>query len=164
MGQAFLPARDGARLSIKRRKLPHWRVPGSIYLVTFRLKTGHLNMPERLLVLDQIRAGHGTFYVLVAGVVMPDHIHIILRPRKGTTLQRIMKGIKGVSARRINQRRNRRGALWLDESWDRIIRDHQELVEKINYVLNNPVKAGLVADRREYPASYWSGRTTVEEE
>ncbi len=164
VGQAFLPAKHGARLSITRRKLPHWRVPGSIYFVTFRLKTGRLTMPERLLVLDHVRSGHGAFYSLVAGVVMPSHAHIILRPHKGMTLQRILKGIKGVSARRINRRRNRRGALWLDESWDRIVRNHDELLEKINYVLDNPVKASLVNDRREYPASWWSGCTTVEDE
>jgi hypothetical protein len=40
--------------------------------------------------------------------------------------------------------------VWQDESYDRIIRDDQELEEKLLYMYNNPVKAGLVADPADY--------------
>jgi REP element-mobilizing transposase RayT len=40
--------------------------------------------------------------------------------------------------------------IWLGESFDRIIRDENELLEKINYIINNPVKKGLVEKPEDY--------------
>jgi hypothetical protein len=61
-----------------------------------------------------------------------------------------MKGIKGVSARRINQRLGRKGSLWQDESFDRIMRAG-EFEFKKNYIMANPVDAGLCKKPEEYP-------------
>ena len=41
---------------------------------------------------------------------------------------------------------HRSGVFWQDESYDHIVRDQAELERTIKYVLNNPVKAGLVDD------------------
>jgi hypothetical protein len=65
-----------------------------------------------------------------------------------------MKGIKGVAARLINQSRNSTGTVWQDESWDRIIRDEREFETKLQYMADNPVKAGLVRQIEEYPFFY----------
>jgi putative transposase len=67
-----------------------------------------------------------------------------------------MKGIKGVSGRLINQRRGGQGQVWQDESYDRIVRDWKEFQEKLVYILENPVRAGLARAPEEYPASYRS--------
>ncbi len=42
----------------------------------------------------------------------------------------------------------------MDESYDHVIRTADELERTIQYVLNNPVKAGLVASWEEWPWSY----------
>ncbi len=76
---------------------------------------------------------------------MPNHVHIILSPCKGYTLSRITHGIKGASAR-FNLRRGSQGRLWQVESWDRILRDDDELNEKLEYMLQNPVEEGLTED------------------
>src|SRR5216683_1208881 len=94
---------------IRRRNLPHWTLDGSTYFVTFRLKIGTLSLEERQLVIAHLLSGHEKFYQLAAAVVMPDHVHLLLCPLPGFTLSRIMKGIKGVSARKINQRRKSTG-------------------------------------------------------
>ena len=65
-------------------------------------------------------------------------------------MSRVMRGIKGVSANLLNRTRGSSGALWQDESYDRIIRDADELDEKLNYMLNNPVEAGLCTAGEEY--------------
>ena len=44
---------------------------------------------------------------------------------------------------------------WNDESFDRLIRNQEELVWTINYVLMNPVSAGLVEDWKEWQYTYW---------
>lgn len=64
-----------------------------------------------------------------------------------------MKGIKGVSARKINLSRQSTGQLWQEESWDRLVRDAAEFQEKLQYMAGNPVKAGLVKCVEDYP--YW---------
>ncbi len=138
-------------LKITHRLLPHWKRAGSCYFITFRVASGELTADERSIVLMQTRSGHDRFYTLVALVVMPDHIHVLLHALDGFDLSRILKGIKGVSARLINQNRGTSGQLWQEESFDRIIRDSMELDEKLNYIINNPVKAGLAADGWEYP-------------
>jgi REP element-mobilizing transposase RayT len=61
-----------------------------------------------------------------------------------------MKGIKGVSSRRINQLLGTTGKVWQQESYDHIIRSDQELEEKIQYVWENPVKAGLTQTPETY--------------
>ncbi|MEZ6126994.1 MAG: transposase [Planctomycetaceae bacterium] len=141
-------------LERRRRNLPHWTMEGSCYFVTFRLATGTLTEQERMIVLDHIKAGDKQFYLLAAAVIMPDHVHLLLRPQTGYSLSRVMKGIKGVSARLINQHRNRTGTIWQDESWDRIVRDQAEFEEKLNYMADNPVKAELVKHIDHYPAFY----------
>lgn len=89
-------------------------------------------------------------------MVMPDHTHLILKPRGDMSLSRIMKGIKGVSARRVNALRHTSGSLWQDESWDRILRDAAEFDEKLQYMIYNPVKAGLVVNGELYDGWYFN--------
>lgn len=142
-------------LRITRRHLPHWTVEGGIYFVTFRLKFGLLSQEERRIVFNHIKRGNQEFYHLISLVVMPDHVHLIFRPLEEYSLNRVMKGIKGVSARLVNKSRNLRGSLWQDESYDRIRRNVDELHQKISYMYYNPVRAGLVEDPDEYPFWYF---------
>jgi putative transposase len=142
-------------LVIRRRHLPHWQLGGSVYFVTFRSRRGSLPDEALRLVVDHLLYDHGKRYDLVFGVVMPDHVHVIFQPREsqpGTwyDLTAIMKGLKGASARRINQLLGTKGPVWQDEWYDRIIRDEQELEEKLLYLYHNPVKAGLVTDPEQY--------------
>ena len=44
--------------------------------------------------------------------------------------------------------------VWLDENYDRIIRDNKEFQEKMNYIINNPVKATLVETAKDYKWLY----------
>jgi putative transposase len=147
--------KDNSALKIRRRNLPHWEFAGSTYFVTFQLKEGRLSAEEIVSVLEHIKRGDPGYYTLFAGTVMPDHVHVVFCPNEGVSLSRITKGIKGVSARFVNERRMRRGALWRDESRDRIIRDEREMGETLEYIFNNAPKRGLCVDGWEYPGFYF---------
>jgi hypothetical protein len=67
-----------------------------------------------------------------------------------------MKGIKGVTARKINELHGSTGTVWQDETFDRIMRNQDELDEKLYYMLHNPVKRELVKDPWEYPWWYFN--------
>jgi hypothetical protein len=60
-----------------------------------------------------------------------------------------MKGIKGSSARNINKRLGRRGQLWQDESFDRIMRAG-EFQNKLEYIITNPISAGIKKSPGQY--------------
>src|SRR5690348_6490922 len=82
---------------------------------------------------------------------MPNHLHVVLKPRK---LSVILRWLKGRTARTANRLLGRTGtALWQDESFDHWIRSNHELQGLIDYVENNPVHAGLAQVASEWPRS-----------
>lgn len=98
-------------------------------------------------------------YDLVAFCVMPNHVHLVCTPLKredGTyhALQGILHSLKRFTARRANQILERQGAFWQAESYDHVVRDADELARVVRYVINNPVKAGLVSDWEAWPWTY----------
>jgi REP element-mobilizing transposase RayT len=92
------------------------------------------------------------FYELRAWVIMPNHVHALLRPN--TSLPVITRWLKGSTARQANLILGRTGkAFWQDESFDHRVRDEAELDRLVRYVEYNPVNAGLAAHPRAWP---WS--------
>jgi hypothetical protein len=73
----------------------------------------------------------------------------------------IMQAIKGASAHRINKFLNRRGIVWQEESFDRALRKEEHVQEKLFYMLENPVRAGLVRNPLDYPWIWRRVSTTV---
>ena len=66
-------------------------------------------------------------------------------------LHSIVGRIKAFSARTINDQLRHRATLWQEESFDHVLRSSENLDAKIAYVLQNPVRAGLVRIAEEYP-------------
>lgn len=147
------------KLRITRRHLPHWSLVGATYFITMRLRVQPLTEREIRILLDHVVSGGRQWYELVGAVILPDHVHLLLSPRARYSLSRIMKGLKGATARRLNQLRKTKGTVWQEESFDRIVRDQQELDEKLNYMFMNPVEAGLTDDPDRYPGWYFRGQT-----
>jgi REP element-mobilizing transposase RayT len=88
-------------------------------------------------------------YHLHAYVVMPNHVHILITPE--IFLCRIMRGLKGVSARDANRVLGRSGKVfWQDESYDHWVRSEKEFWKIVSYIENNPVKAGLVSKPEDW--------------
>ncbi len=150
----------------RRRHLPHWERAGETYFVTVRFQVGTMADEERRVVLDACLYWHGVKTHVHGAVVMPEHVHILMRPlpvadqpatatpgmeKSYHSLIEIMHSIKSFTAHTINRGRRRRGKVWGQESYDRIMRDSAEFDEKLRYILNNPVKRELVADGWEYP-------------
>jgi REP element-mobilizing transposase RayT len=142
-------------LKITRRHLPHWELKGAIYFITFRVKRTRFSLTEIALVLNHIKKGHGSYYQLIAAVVLADHVHLVLKPLKNISLSSILKGMKGTLSHEINQIRSTQGTIWQDESYDRIIRDQKDFEAKLNYMWFNPIKGGLSDKPQEYPGWYF---------
>jgi len=137
------------------RNLPHIQELSGTYFVTFRTK-GDLLLPPsaRSIALRHSLYEDGKRVELHAAVVMPSHVHLLFTPLENDhaqpfSLAEIMKGIKGSSAYKINRLLGRRGQLWQDESFDRIMRS-REFAIKFDYICANPVDAGLCKKPEEY--------------
>ncbi len=111
------------------------------------------------LVTDSIRYRDGKLYDLYTFCVMPNHVHLVFRPLKGEdgipySLPFILMGLKGYTGKKANVILGRKGIFWQRESYDKVVRDEEALLRTIEYVLNNPVKAGLVRRWEDWPWSY----------
>jgi putative transposase len=89
----------------------------------------------------------------LAFVAMPDHFHWLVQLTGTRTLQEIVGSLKGRSARRINLVRGISARVWEAGFHDHALRVEEDIENIANYLLLNPVRAGLVANFDEYP--YW---------
>ena len=205
---------DASSIHIDREKvqitvatyLPHWKLPGGTYAVTFRLADslpttvldhyrhkrkalldlletharagGSRSALEQMLslrnqlaqlqaaVIDpELDRGHGSCllrndefaslvagalrhfdgvrYTLLAWCVMPNHVHAVLKPAAGYELEEILHSWKSFTAHEMDKRLGIGGTIWQKESYDHLIRDGEDLRNQVEYVLDNPGKAGL---------------------
>ena len=105
-------------------------------------------------VVDALLFGESqlNIYELCNYVVMPNHVHVLLRPN--VPLARITKVLKGYTACQANQILSRVGKrFWQEESYDHWVRDANSMNRIAAYIERNPVSAGLVERIEDWP---WS--------
>ncbi|HXC99557.1 MAG TPA: primosomal protein N', partial [Verrucomicrobiae bacterium] len=152
--------------TVRRRRLPHFEIPGSIYHLTWRTHGKLVLSPEaREKVLAACHHWHGEKIKCYLACVMPDHVHLLIQPlpvqKAGVAavhpLSEILHSIKSFSAHEANKVMKRKGPVWTDESFDRMIRSESDLHEKWEYIWNNPRVLGLVGPLEEYPFIWTPG-------
>jgi len=102
-------------------------------------------------VVDALRHGADTLhhYGLHAFVVMANHVHVLLTPL--VPAPKLLRSVKGFSAREANKVLGRTGEpFWQSESYDRWVRNDVEFGRIERYIVENPVRAGLVSAPGEY--------------
>ena len=103
------------------------------------------------LVADALRFHAGQRFELSAWVVMPNHVHAVVRPLPGWTLSKILQSWKGFTAREANRRLGREGqSFWQSESFDHLVRNDQDHHRCCHYTTMNPVNAGLCARPQDW--------------
>jgi REP element-mobilizing transposase RayT len=86
---------------------------------------------------------------------VPDanHVHVVIEMLDGHSLSEIVGTWKSFTAKRANAQLGRSGSFWHADYFDRYMRDEGHLARTIEYVEQNPVKAGLVEVASDWP---WS--------
>ena len=92
---------------------------------------------------DTLKHFDGERYQLICWCIMPNHVHVLIEVNEGWSLSRIMHGWRSYTAKEANRILGRTGKFWMEEYYDRYIRDDNHLQKTINYILNNPANAGL---------------------
>jgi len=101
-------------------------------------------------------------YTLYAYCIMSNHVHLVFQHLPDNNIKdyvypitEIMASLKKYTARLANKRLDRTGkAFWHPESYDRVVRDSNELYNVIYYTLNNPVTARLAKHWKDWPNSF----------
>ena len=95
------------------------------------------------IVRDSLQKFDDERYKLIAWVIMPNHIHVLLKPLNNWTLEKTFQSFKSFTASQANKVLDRSGKFWMREYFDRYIRDTEHFEKAFCYILNNPVKAGF---------------------
>jgi putative transposase len=87
---------------------------------------------------------------LYAFIVMPDHVHMLFTLSGEWELSKAVGRIKQKSALAINTTRRTTGSFWQNGFHDHALRRDEDLQQTARYILENPVRAGLVSRLDEY--------------
>ncbi len=110
-------------------------------------------------------------WLIHALTVMPNHVHVLTRNTQGQNhlLNHHLGILKGWTAREANRLLDRKGSFWMDENFDHWCRTQKEIESLANYIVDNPVKAGLVDSRQKWPwtradKTYWPEQAVAQGE
>lgn len=113
--------------------------------------------PVALVHAQILRAAGETGFPVAAYCFMPDHLHLLVRgERDDADGRQFISLAKQYSGYYFSQARHSR--LWRQHGYERVVRDEAEWIATVDYILNNPVRAGLVAKRADYPFSGFGRR------
>jgi putative transposase len=94
-------------------------------------------------------------FSLFGYVIMPTHLHLLLAPAK-LDLTALTRELKKFTAQEISKARDASGPIWQPRYFDFILRRVSDCWDKLQYIHENPVRAGLVHKPTEWK---WSSAT-----
>lgn len=111
-------------------------------------------------VLMSYRSEHR--YALHEFVFMSDHVHLLLTVDHDITIEKAVGLIKGKFSYRAGRELNWKGAVWEKGFSDHRVRDSEQYAGYVEYIHQNPVKAGMVNHPEQYEWSSASGRLDLD--
>jgi putative transposase len=105
------------------------------------------------IVVDALRYHHETTAHVLAFCVMPDHVHVLLSLRsQARSLSRWVGDVKRWVTRQTAE--HGLGLVWQKGFFERVLRSNEDVLITARYIVENPVRAGLIIDARDYE---WGG-------
>ena len=130
---------------------------GRIYLITFTTMDRQRVFADWSLATVAIRASRFPQVWRASRplcwVLMPDHWHGLVELGELDKLSSLVNRLKGNIARAVNARTGNRGPLWSRGFHDHALRADEDLVKAARYIIQNPVRAGMVPRVGMYP--FW---------
>ena len=161
-----------------RKRCKRWDNPFDVHCLTFScFRRQPFLQSQRACrwfidALNAARTKHP--FALLAYVIMPEHVHLVIWPREGTTISAVLKSVKLPVARKaliwaqrhdpqlLAQMEDRQPSgrvahrFWLrGGGYDRNLRSDRDVHEKIRYIHENPVRRGLVEKPEDWSWSSW---------
>ena len=130
-------------------------LPGNFYgITTVTLRRNQIfdDFRNARILIGELRRLHDSGAVFsFARVVMPDHLHWMFQLEQSKKLSEVIRLLKGRSARRLNQLHHEKSTAWQSGFYEHVVRQSEDLRQMAHYVLQNPIRAGLVGDLGKYP-------------
>ncbi len=127
--------------------------PGHYYFLTASVagrRRIFIKRDRAIVVLEAIRWLHAADrFIVDAAVVMPDHLHLVGQLGQGT-LAKVMHTLKSYSAHCLALA-GVETPVWQKGYHDHGLRDDEDYRARVRYVLQNPLRAGLVQRVKDYP-------------
>jgi len=82
---------------------------------------------------------------------MPDHVHLLLSASKGSSIPSFVGGFKSLCTRIGRFNFGLDESFWQKRYYDHFLRQEEDINGATKYILNNPVRKGLVGDWKDYP-------------
>ncbi|MBO3277638.1 REP-associated tyrosine transposase [Pseudomonas schmalbachii] len=128
--------------------------PGRLYSITVvtagRKALFHDFFLGRILVHELHQVEELRLARTLCWVVMPDHLHWLLELGE-LELSGLLQRVKSRSAKALNQRLGRSGAVWQAGFHDHCLRGDEDVQAVARYIVANPLRAGLVERLSDYP-------------
>ena len=96
---------------------------------------------------DALHHFEGQRYELDEYVIMPNHVHVLVKPLNGHGLADITHSWKSFTANQINKRLGKTGQFWQHESYDHIVRHERAMNAIRRYIRENPIVAGASSSK-----------------
>ena len=129
-----------------------------VFFATTKTSMGRrLLQSERnaMLLIDVLRSNVAAGkFELHEFVIMPDHVHLLMTLPVDMTIEKAMQLIKGGFSYRLRREFGYQGEVWQRGFSEVRISDGQSFMQHREYIVQNPVKAGLVETAEQYPYSY----------
>jgi REP element-mobilizing transposase RayT len=107
------------------------------------------------IVADSLHFLADSYFELWAYCIMSNHVHLLISMHANAPiLYKVMQRHKSFTATQCNKVLRRHGPFWTRESYDHVVRKDDEFGRIVAYILNNPVKAGLIENWQEWKWSY----------
>ncbi len=147
INQLLLPKRKTPRLKDFDYSLPY------VYFVTICAKNKNRFFTEKEFnkkILDCLVAEKNKTKVNVyVYCLMPDHLHLLISPaNSGISISRFIGGFKSKTTRLGWEKGIKK--LWQERFYDHILRRNEDIEEIAQYILNNPVRKGMVESYEDY--------------
>ena len=101
------------------------------------------------LVLVELSRTSVDHFAVIAYCFMPDHLHLLVEgTRDDSDFQRFVRVFKQRSS--FHWKRRTGSELWQRSYFEHVLRDDEDTFGVARYILENPVRAGLVANPEDY--------------
>lgn len=98
---------------------------------------------------------------IIAYCLMPDHFHFLIRQESDNPIYSLFNSMFSSYVQNFNKKHNRKGRIFQSHLQHILVESDQYLIYLCQYIHYNPVKAGLVADAKDWPYSNyleWIGK------
>ena len=146
---ASIPLKERRKFERRMGSLLHIELDRAYGCCLLKKKVNARLLSSSLTHFHGVRCWTGDF------VVMPNHVHLLLCPFDGFPLEKLMQSVKLYCSRRLDDRDQMGGRVFQPDSYDRIVRNREELAAYRKYIEGNGHKAGLSADQYLYHRCDW---------